>query len=163
MQKTKFLFFSMLLLCVMFGSAVAEWWLKEKTVDNVVVVENGVDFSIWDSQHGGSEVAWLNWSRMIPSQNRTVEVWLQNLCEIPVSFSWRLEGNEGLTLTVAEGQLWEWFPWSYPVMPPMSMGCNDPNVDPRRVSVLLTLHIGSNVSIGEHSFVIVFVGESIEH
>ena len=161
-MKTKALIF--LLFSVLFASTFAEvWWLKEKSVSNVVVISNGADFSIWNSQKNGSELTFIDWGIMIPCQNKTVEVWLQNLCEIPVSFSFRLEGNEGLTLTVAEGQLWKWFPWDYPVMPPMSIGCNDPAIDPRRVSVLLTLHVGSSVPIGEYSFTIVFVGEALEH
>lgn len=147
-----------LLLTLTTSLTYAVWNIKQRSLDNIILIKNGVDFQVYPQQKNcTTPLTQINWGEAIPTENKTVEIWLENLCNIPVAFSFNINTTEGFTLTVKEGKLWEWYPYNYPVMPP-----NGTAGTHRRVSVYLTIHVPKNITFTQHTFQITITGEAYE-
>jgi hypothetical protein len=122
-----------------------------KEVGSSANVITTVNLSVYDSEVATTELTFIDWQTILPTQVKTKEVWIQNDADISMNIyvttkDWIPSyANESITFSYIEGKGWS--------------GGMYPKLNPhQRASMIFSLSAGENPPSGSFSFVIVISG-----
>jgi hypothetical protein len=113
-----------------------------------------VNLSVYDSEVATTELTFIDWQTILPTQVKTKEVWVQNDADISMMISVTTKdwlpsyAQDSITFTYAEGKGWS--------------GGMYPQLNPhQKAQMIFTLTANDNPPSGTFSFVIVISGSSV--
>ena len=124
-----------------------------KEVGSSANVITTVNLSVYDSEVATTELIFIDWQTILPTQVKTKTVWIQNDADIPMMISVTTKNwipsyaAESITFSYVEGAGWS--------------GGMYPQLNPhQRASMIFSLSANENPPSGTFSFVIVISGST---